>query len=92
MGSNLITPVVAVNILKKINLACSLKLPKVNNVSSESVDETGNDDMFVNIDPPQSSTPKDTVQIRILSSEMRDGMVILKDFFYTYSYPIQTSI
>jgi hypothetical protein len=77
MGSNLITPVVAVNILKKINLASSLKLPKVNNVPSESVEDgaSGSDDMFVTIDPPQSSTPKDTVQIRILSSEMRDGMV-----------------
>jgi len=76
MGSNLITPVVAVNILKKINLDSSLQLPKVNNVPSESVEESssGSDDMFVTIDPPQSSTPKDTVQIRILSSEMRDGM------------------
>jgi len=68
MGSNLITPQLAVNALKKISLAMPLKLPRV-------IDGKINDpEDYVTINPPQGTTLNDTVQIRLLSSEMRVGM------------------
>lgn len=73
MGSNLITPQLAVNVLKKIPLSMPLKLPRVLNghKSAQLIDE--NED-FVYINPPQGSNSNETVQIRLLSSEMRIGM------------------
>ena len=60
MGSNLVTPQLAVNVMKKISLALPLHLPRV---VDGRVDETGT---LITINPPQSSTPGDSVQIRLL--------------------------
>ena len=61
MGSNIITPNVAVNTLHRVPFSSSLTLPTTAN-------------KFTTIDPPESSTPKDHVQIRVLSHELREGM------------------
>ncbi len=73
MGSNFITPTVSINILKKISLADSLKLPKVQTLNVNN--NTNNETEFVTINPPENSNKTDFVQIRILSNELRDGMV-----------------
>jgi hormone-sensitive lipase len=67
MGSNMITPNVALNQLKRISLAKPLLLPN---------SKTGE---LVTISPPQTATAKDTIQVRVLSSELREGMQHLDD-------------
>lgn len=67
----MITPSLSVNVLKKISLSTPLKLPMAKHNESEAP--------LVTINPPKSSTPKDFVQIRLLSSEMREGMKDLDD-------------
>jgi len=62
MGSNMITPNVTLNILKKISLSKPLELPNTS---------TG---IPVTINPPQTATSKDTIQIRVLSNDLREGM------------------
>jgi hypothetical protein len=72
MGSNLVTPTLAVNYLKKIPFT-PIRLPRVvTKNGDESVANNEND--YVTVLPPKSATPTDTISIRILSSELRDGM------------------
>ena len=71
MGSNMITPSLSVNVLKKISLSTPLELPMAKHNESEAP--------LVTINPPTSSTSKDYVQIRLLSSDMREGMKDLDD-------------
>ena len=80
MGSNMITPNVGVNALQKIPLSAPLTLPKRQNLK----DDINNE--FITVNPPESSNSKDTVQIRILSHELRDGMVMhrLSNFFFSF--------
>lgn len=75
MGSNMVTPNVVVNTTKKIPLSSSLRLPK--RVSSNSSTTDSNE--LITIDPPKTSNSNDTVQIRLLSHELRDGMQNLDD-------------
>ena len=75
MSSNFANPFITVNLIKKISFSSSLKLPTRVNFK-----ENNTTDNLVSIDPPQNSEPNETIQIRVLSSEIRDGMVIL-DFF-----------
>lgn len=75
MGSNMITPNLSVNILRKISLSTPLTLPR----TTSNIDATSPLEPTVLIHPPQSSNPKDTIQIRLLSHEMRDGMQNLED-------------
>ena len=60
------TPAITINILKKISLE-PIRLKRFK--------PSKGDDEFVTVYPPQSSRPDDTIQIRILSSEQRQGMV-----------------
>lgn len=72
MGTNMITPTLAMNMVKKINFN-GLKLPRVaHKGSNESMEDA---DEYVDILPPTGCTPNDSVQIRIMSAEIRDGMV-----------------
>ncbi len=68
-GSSLITQPVLVNELKHISLSTPLKLPMITETGEESPSN------FVNINPPQTSRPDDSIRVRILSSSMRNGMV-----------------
>lgn len=88
MGSNLVTPTVAVNIIKKISLSNPLRITRVkqnsalfNGDSSQKVlDE-------VEILPPKGVLPDEMIRIRILSNEIRQGMQDL-DNLQTYETPI----
>ena len=71
MSSNFTNPFITVNLIKKISFSSSLTLPtRVNFKENDSTNS------FVSIDPPQNSESHETIQIRVLSSEIRDGMVI----------------
>lgn len=63
MGSNLITPTLAVNITKNISLGQVLKVPS-----------SINSNELVEIMPPHGATANDFLKIRVLSHEMRKGM------------------
>ena len=83
VGSNMVTPNLGVNIVKRISLATPLRLPKcdsdesgASNRKSESSFTSQSD--FVDVMPPVGANPTDTVKIRILSYEMLQGMVSLK--------------
>jgi hormone-sensitive lipase len=69
MGSNLITPYLALNTTKNINLGSVLRVKKAIKSNSNNEEED-----FVEILPPCGSTPNDFVRIRILSNEIRKGM------------------
>ena len=60
MGSNLVTPQLAVNVVKKIPLSMPLKMPRIMDAANIATDE------LVTVYPPQSSTPDESVQIRLL--------------------------
>jgi hypothetical protein len=79
MGSNLVTPNLAINVVKKINFANSLYLPRVkknkNDSNSSKEDSAVNGDDLVEIGPPVGATHHDNIKIRILSTEMLKGMV-----------------
>ena len=68
MGSNLITPNLALNTTKNISLASSLRVKKA--IKSNNQEETE----YVEIATPSGSTSNDFVRIRILSNEIRKGM------------------
>ena len=68
MGSNLVTPTLAVNVIKRIGLSAPLKLPRV----KDGVEMNE----LVEIQPPKSSILSDVIKIRILSHEMFKGMKI----------------
>ena len=70
MGSNLVTPTLAVNVIKRIGLNAPLKLPRV----KDGVEMNE----LVEIQPPKSSIPSDLIKIRILSHEMFKGKKILR--------------
>ena len=80
VGSNIVTPTLAVNLVKRISLASPLRLPKVDcpnndndNNNNTKIEE--NQKEFVEVLPPVGSNSNDTVKIRILSYEMFQGMV-----------------
>ena len=75
MGSNLVTPTLAVNVIKRIGLSAPLKLPRV----KDGVEMNE----LVEIQPPKSSIPSDVIKIRILSHEMFKGM---KFFFLDLNF------
>lgn len=71
----MITPTIALNTVKKINFN-TLKLPRVGGkVGGDSIDDSEIE--YVDILPPTGCTASDSVQIRIMSTEIRDGMVRL---------------
>lgn len=72
MGSNLVTPNLAINVVKKISLTNPLRLPRVKSLESPEGEQNLD---YVEIKPPTSAGPGDTVKIRILSHEMLPGMV-----------------
>ncbi len=72
VGAKLLTGNVTVNVLKRIELA-PLKLPKVKENSSTDTDVNE----FVQIDLPTNYEKYPFVNVRILSSEVRNGMVNL---------------
>ncbi|CAF0709865.1 unnamed protein product [Brachionus calyciflorus] len=78
MGSNLVTPTLPVNLIKKINLANPLRLPKVKQTSKlfdpNSPTNIEQETEFVEISPPNNVIPDDYIRIRILSNEIRQGM------------------
>ena len=76
MGTNMITPTLAMNMVKKINFN-TLKLPKAAQKGSESMEEAEAETEYVEILPPTGCTSNESVQIRIMSAEIRDGMVRL---------------
>jgi hormone-sensitive lipase len=68
VGTNIVTPTLAINIVKRISLGTSLKLPKVDD------DDDGGEQEYVEILPPAGCHPNEFVKIRILSYEMLQGM------------------
>ena len=79
MGSNLITPNLAINVVKKISLAQPLRLPRVCSLEKTQEEEfalnTSQPSDYVDVMPPTSASSTDTLKIRILSYEMLNGMV-----------------
>ena len=82
VGSNIVTPNLAVNVVKRISLASSLRLPRVDCPNNDNDDNKNNSKIddenqneYVEVLPPVGSTPADTVKIRVLSYEMLQGMV-----------------
>lgn len=73
MGSNLVTPTLAVNVVKRICISTPLVLPRVNKKDSLNPNDLSQND-FVEINPPKGVLPGETLKIRILSNEMRKGM------------------
>jgi hypothetical protein len=67
----MVTPTLAINIVKTISLATTLKLPKFDSTKETNDKNTE----YVNILPPVGSKPDDTIKIRILSDEIHNGMV-----------------
>ena len=67
------SPRTAVNVVKALGLAKTLKVPKANQTPKNPDDkETG----FVEVRPPKNSGANDAVNIRIISHELRKGMVM----------------
>ena len=82
LANNMVTPTLDVNIVIKISLASSLKLPRIeykkkySNIKDRKRNSTIiNEIKCVDILPPEGATSKDTVQIRIFSHVMLQGMV-----------------
>jgi hypothetical protein len=78
MGSNLVTPNLAINVIKKICLNGPLRLQRAtprDPLLDADFSATPGEPDFVDIYPPATSSPTDTVKIRILSHEMLSGMV-----------------
>ena len=69
MGSTLITPTLAINALRSVSFTQALRLPRV-------ADTEGGDhsQRFVDIATPTGTTPADSINIRLLSHEIRKGM------------------
>ena len=89
LGSNIVTPNLAVNVVKRISLASSLRLPKVDCPNNDNDDNNNNkmdenQNEYVEVLPPVGSTPADTAKIRVLSYEMLQGMVS-HNFIVLYS-------
>lgn len=75
MGSNIITPNVAVNTLHRVSFSGPLQVPRRVNPSLLAPAATE----YVTVNPPETSTPKDSIQIRVLSHELREGMQFLDE-------------
>lgn len=80
MGSNLVNPKTAINVLKQLNLSKILRLPKVveqnqTNTGEKCKAETTADQQYVDIHPPKNASANDFVSIRIISHQLRKGMV-----------------
>ena len=81
VGSNIITPTLAVNVVKRISLASPLRLPKVEKLQNDNENIQKNSENssspieYVDVLPPNGSNSSDTVKVRILSYEMFQGMV-----------------
>lgn len=86
MGSNLVTPTLAVNVIKKISLASALRLPKVKS-SDELINFDNIEPEYVEVQPPSGADSSDMIKIRILSNEMRQGMQDL-DKLQTIESPV----
>lgn len=69
MGSNLVNPKTAINVVKAINLSKKLLVPKA------SQNQEPGEPELVEISPPKSSGANDSVNVRIISHELRKGMV-----------------
>ena len=80
MGSNLVTPTLAVNVIKRIGLSAPLRLPRV----KDGVEMNE----LVEVQPPKSSIPSDVIKIRILSHEMFKGREV---FFGFNSFALRNS-
>lgn len=80
-------PKTAINVVKAINLSKTFRLPKSNTDSSEKIKsaELNPSDQFVNINPPKNNGANETVNIRIISHEMRKGMVIIKNIYLIFN-------
>lgn len=68
MGSNLVNPKTAINVVKAIGLAKTLQLPRVDTSG-------GKLSKLVDILPPKNLVPNETVKVRVISHEIRKGMV-----------------
>lgn len=75
MGSSLVTPILPINLTKSIKLDQTLRLPKVQNSNLNTDENFDIKQEFVDILPPKGSEPTDTVRIRILSAQVREGML-----------------
>lgn len=74
MGSSLVTPTLPINLTKTIKLDQPLRVPKVK-VNLKDGENFEINQEYVDILPPKDAEPDDTVRIRILSGEVRQGML-----------------
>jgi hypothetical protein len=75
MGANLVTPNLAINVIKKVSLNGPLRLERVK--PRDPMDDfSAPENDYVDVYPPAGSSPTDTVRIRILCHEMLSGMVL----------------
>lgn len=87
MGSSLVTPNLPINLTRSIKMDQPLRVPKAQNLNTAENFEIKQE--FVEIMPPKGVEPNDSVRIRILSAQVREGML---DSISTISAaPIETS-